>query len=56
MRGCGGCDLVDDGPRVVVGRINQPAGTPPVPDWHPDCYERARTGATTTENEEYEHG
>jgi hypothetical protein len=54
MRGCGGCDVVDDGPRVVIGRVNLPPGSPPVADWHLHCWEQHRSG--TIENKENDHG
>lgn len=54
VRPCRGCDVVDDGPRVVIGHINVAPGFVPPPDWHPDCYARSRGEDTT--NKENDHG
>lgn len=41
QRSCAGCDVVDDGPRHVIGLADAPAGTAPPPDWHPACHAAA---------------
>jgi hypothetical protein len=45
LRPCAGCDVIDDGPRHVIGLADATEGTPPPPDWHPQCH--AAAGCTT---------